>query len=141
MHTFTNRVSHFSHYILIFILLPGLVAASLPPHNLIANGSFERGLNRWQVFGSTQIVHGVCGNNAVSLRGTLQSQTVQVRVGKTYRVSFQYRGSALRATVLMNLPHTMMWKSMTYTFVAKYDRAIVAFEGIGEIDCVRMTAE
>lgn len=134
-------ISVFVLLVLLTLLVFGVSANRAQKQNLIPNGSFERGVKDWRVFGDANIVGGVCGANAAALRGTLQSKTVRVKIGHTYRVSFRYRGDALRATVLMDLPPASSWAQMSYTFVPTYKRAAVAFEGTGEIDCVHMSAE
>lgn len=117
---------------------PNLESAQHDSRNMLHNGSFEKGTRKWIVFGDAQIVRGVCGHNAASLSGVLQSEIVRVRVGRAYRVSFMYRGDTLRATVLMDLPAASKWSPAEYVFVPQYESAVIAFEGIGQVDCVEM---
>lgn len=114
----------------------GSPVQSKTERNLLFNGSFEQGLKQWQLFGAAHIVPGVCGRQALAIHGVLQSKTVRVQAGRTYHVSFWYRGKRLRSTVLMDLPPSATWANLSYTFMPVTGRAFVAFEGDGSIDCV-----
>lgn len=132
--------------ILILLALVAILLTTITPTyaggNLIKNGSFKQGFEHWEHYVMSKIVNkGKCGKHSVVLKnGFIRNTSFQMEGGKTYRLSFWYRGKVLTSILPPEDLQATKWTFYSREFVPDAFDTIwfMGNFGRGQIDCVKL---